>query len=618
VIAKRDGSDVVLVYCSGAKLPRKTNKNKTLVLDYHRDRPEQQNVTLLLSDFIRRVFHLPDRIRDLLEIAAYVFCADRSIPRGDRESLGMGSWSRSFKFIFPVRDLKFWQNQGVARHLSNALVWATGDRSYEFKFCNSETSVKVDLFDDPEFVKMDDVETRVILFSGGLDSLAGIVHALESSDCRVCAISHKSQNPSTAKTQSKLIDALNNRYPGRVIHRELTCSMRGVRAPDENQRSRAFLYCSMGLAMAKALNQSELYVYENGVTALNLPKREGMYNARASRTAHPKTIRSMEAFFRLVVEGDFRIQSAFNLSTKTDIIESLKTDGRLDLLNSTVSCSKTYKKLGNATHCGGCSQCVDRRFASYASECDDEDEGGIYALDFITENVTESEQRTVLLDFVRQAYRFNHMSPDQFNLEFTSELADAIDPMKDEAEQVFNMASMCRRHGEQVSKAIGRMINPLGDYPEGSLNTIISQQDFKKPPVDGLIKSLCAELEQFIRKSFSKNQPKDENDLNDKIAGYLSGHKERFVREFPALRFAAARTIPDHSHVSWDLLIETKYIRGATSPSKANEGIAADLTKYPDEVAKLFIVFDPDMQISDRRTFISDFEAKRNCRIFII
>jgi hypothetical protein len=77
-----------------------------------------------------------------------------------------------------------------------------------------------------------------------------------------------------------------------------------------------------------------------------------------------------------------------------------------------------------------------------------------------------------------------------------------------------------------------------------------------------------------------------------------------------------ANTIPDHSLD--DLFIEAKYLRGKTSPSKATEGIAADLTKYPTDKHKLFIVYDPERSISDDDQFMSDFHAKGRCNIFII
>ena len=91
-----------------------------------------------------------------------------------------------------------------------------------------------------------------------------------------------------------------------------------------------------------------------------------------------------------------------------------------------MSCSQTFKLGSQATHCGGCSQCIDRRFAAYASELDDVDEGGIYALDFIQEDIEDSEARTTLIDYVRQAKEFTSLNIEDFYCQMFSDLADSL------------------------------------------------------------------------------------------------------------------------------------------------------------------------------------------------
>jgi len=89
--------------------------------------------------------------------------------------------------------------------------------------------------------------------------------------------------------------------------------------------------------------------------------------------------------------------------------------------------------------------------------------------------------------------------------------------------------------------------------------------------------------------------------------------------EFPAISFALAKTIPDHSLLkNYNLLIETKYVRGKTTPSKITDGIAADLTKYPAKCIKLFCIYDPERSIYNDEKFRKDFESKGNCVINII
>ena len=66
-----------IVLCNGANLPKQWSQFEPLVLEYQESAGSSPNVKLALPDFVRGVFHLPNRILDLLEIAAYVFCADR-------------------------------------------------------------------------------------------------------------------------------------------------------------------------------------------------------------------------------------------------------------------------------------------------------------------------------------------------------------------------------------------------------------------------------------------------------------------------------------------------------------------------------------------------------------
>ena len=67
-----------------------------------------------------------------------------------------------------------------------------------------------------------------------------------------------------------------------------------------------------------------------------------------------------------------------------------------------------------------------------------------------------------------------------------------------------------------------------------------------------------------------------------------------------------------------DVHLEAKYIRAKTTPSKAREGIAADLTIRPNGVHTLFVVYDPDHAIEDDTVFRDDFQSRGGCTVLII
>ena len=438
-------------------------------------------------------------------------------------------------------------------------------------------------------------------------------------------MSHLSGQPGTTRTQNQLFKALNRDYPNRVKHYKFRCSLNSpIRASEETQRVRTFLYTSIAYALAHALSLKTLFVYENGITSLNFPKRQDLMNARASRTTHPKTIALLQDLFTEIEETRVEIKTPFLWKTKTDLFHILADLGRNDLITSTVSCNKTFQNLEQATHCGGCSQCVDRRFAAYASGLDDIDESGIYALDFIQQQIDNNEVKTILVDYVRQARDFATWNIDHFYTEMLNELADTTDYIAgmNEDEAVENIWKLCRLHGSQVLEAMKRMRevcdNPFHELPQGSFLEMIYERPYLKEPILGLVSSICNRLSDAIPIAFQKNPPKDENDFNDKVSAILESDKDEFEREHPAISFALARAVPDHSLLEYGLLIESKYIRGSTSPGKVSEGIAADLTKYPNNNYKLFIVYDPHRSITNDRKFKRDFEKKGRCTICII
>lgn len=418
----------VLVLCNGAALPkgRRSKSSRKEILEY-RIGAQGQNLKISLPNFVRNVYHLEDRVLDLLEIASYVFGADRLEVRGHKDDLEYHAWPRSFHLIIKVRDYEFWNSPEVQRKLTKALVFMSGDSSYEFTFQPGHSTTATGLFDQKEFRLQTQRETRITLFSGGLDSLTGTLESLGTCGEDICLVSHQSQ-PGTIRTQTKLITKLSEDYPNRLSHYKFLCTLKGTRAEEETQRTRAFLYTSIAVALAQTLNQSNIFVYENGMTAVNWPKRQDQLNARASRTTHPQTIALLSDFFSTFCERPFSIETPYLWKTKTDVLETLASLNGQDLITSTVSCSKTFQKLGrDSTQCGECSQCVDRRFAAYAADLDDIDNAGIYANDFVSDRIEDGQAKTTVLDFVRQAKNFAQWSLDHFYTSSINELAEITD-----------------------------------------------------------------------------------------------------------------------------------------------------------------------------------------------
>ncbi|HLR88526.1 MAG TPA: hypothetical protein VK042_02235 [Atopostipes sp.] len=608
-----------IILCNGAKLPQSSIKEQDVVqLEYNPNSPDI-NVNIPLPKFVESVYHLPKRVKDLLEIAAYVFTADRKIKRGTTDSVEYQSWSRNLRFIIKVRDHEFWSQDSVKEILAEALKFMTGDASYSFEFIDGFTTGKSNFFDKEEFTIKPSAPTRVILFSGGLDSLAGIVDSLETTRENIYLISHVSQ-PGILKTQRGLLTALERDYPGRCKHYTFTCNLKGDVAREETQRTRSLLYSAIAYAIAVAHSRESFYFYENGITSINFKKRGDLLNARASRTTHAKTIGLISDLLSKIHESHFKVEHPYLFNTKTDILEILAKHKKQNYINSSVSCSATRMKKQNATHCGGCSQCVDRRFATHAAGVEAYDGTAIYDLDFVNETVDDRPKKTTIIDYVRLARDFKKMNYRTFYSEKLSELSEIVDYIEggDEEGKVEKIYQLCVKHGRQIEQAIKKMDQPFEEVVPGSFLDFLGKREFLKEHAERLADSISKKLSKAIPIAFSKNKPKNENDLNDKIHAILEGEREGYEREFPLTPFALAKVITDHSLNGYDLLIEAKYIRSNTTPSTASEGIAADLTKYPNDSHKLFIVYDPEAQITDRDKFIDDFEKKGNCTVTII
>ena len=614
-------SQVALVLCNGASGPE--DGRAPLVLHYLPDQPGRR-ISIALPSFVDDLLHIPSRTLDLLEIAAYVFAADRLLSRGRSDALEYHSWSRSIDFCVRVRDFTFWNSEQVKNVLSEALQFMTGDASIRFDFEPGHCTPPANLFDE-HGVTLEGIHEQptITLFSGGIDSLAGALQCLDESDSKVLLVSHQS-SASTTRTQRAIVAALNRRFTNRAVHYRFRCTLRGRRAVEETQRTRSLLYTTIGYAIASACKSDHILVYENGVTSINFHRREDLANARASRTTHPRTIRLLSRLFTLVGEAEFKIHLPYLSCTKREVIERLCERGA-DLLASTVSCTRTFKSLGQATHCGYCFQCIDRRIAAYAAGVQGHDHGGLYADDIVSSSIRDRAARTAAVDYVRQAKRCAEWSLAGFENEYWSDLADLLDCAPDEVgdeEQVTEVWELLRRHGEHVGDGIRNMQLDRRDSLEplavDSMLSLVATGEHTKPEVQRLAQSIEGILKMAIGDMFARHRPQGEVDLNEKLAALLRTHEPDLTSEHPTESFACARVVPDHQVSSANLLVEGKYIRKGTTPSKATEGIAADLTKYPEDAFVLFVVYDPEHLIHSDLRYKMDIEGKGRNRVVIL
>ena len=178
-----------LVLCCGAGGPRRGNPSG-LNLNLH---GASRNVHLKIEDISRPlVANIPHVSADLLEVATYIYAADSASSRGGKTDAHMGArWRRNFRFVIPVRQPDLWSSNPVTSALVETISFLSDD-NYEFEFRLLEKPPPVEGYFEFSGEEARFAPDEVILFSGGLDSLAGTVEVLVAHSKKVALVSHRS------------------------------------------------------------------------------------------------------------------------------------------------------------------------------------------------------------------------------------------------------------------------------------------------------------------------------------------------------------------------------------------------------------------------------------------
>ncbi len=401
--------------CGGAKAADLSSADQVLRLDVA---GPDQNVNLRLTDATRAlVSALPDLLIDLLELAAYVYCADQRASRGtEKLSMAGAAWRRKLHFVVPVRRRDIWESAAV-REILKAMLSYLSDDVYVIEFVDSHAPAEqaqsyFEFAESSYGFQADDV----VLFSGGMDSLAGAVESLVGGR-RLVLVGHHSA-PKVVNVQTELVQELRQRgFASQLFHVTVNVTNTGVNPVEPTQRTRSFLFASLAFVLARMFGRDGFTFYENGVVSLNLPIAADVLGARATRTTHPKAIRNFERFFSALVDRDIAIETPFLWLTRKEVIERLEATGHGNLLAKSVSCAHPIGWTKEVRHCGTCSQCIDRRFAVLAAGAEHHDVQDGYRVDLLTgdRRYEEIDPSVAYLTFARTIDRLHR---DQFQEEF--------------------------------------------------------------------------------------------------------------------------------------------------------------------------------------------------------
>ena len=392
---------------------------------------------------------------DFLEIASYVFTADCSTQRGEwRDEKSEEPWGRDLAFLIGVREPEFWEAPKVKSLMQEVLSFLSND-NYSFQFVPLE---KDRVGQTPYFEFRDQEDwtfhrpDRVVMFSGGLDSLAGIVEAAAYGGESVL-VSHRPVSTLDAR-QRKLFSELSNRYPGQLIHVPVWVNKNERFGREPTQRTRSFLFAVLGALVAQSIDAQGIRFYENGVLSVNLPLAEEALRARASRTTHPVTLHLLSSLAATVMERELPIDNPFLFKTKTEVVQILAEHDQTDLIALSCSCSHLMFQPSEKRHCGHCSQCIDRRFAIAGAGLLSKDPEQDYANDVFTGARRKELDRSVAVDYTRHGIELVVRSDVEIAGIFNAEISRAVryEPKRREAAEALIL--MYKRHGTVVRRVL--------------------------------------------------------------------------------------------------------------------------------------------------------------------
>jgi 7-cyano-7-deazaguanine synthase in queuosine biosynthesis len=326
---------------------------------------------------------------ELLRFAAGVYCADRTVLR----RASPDAWTRDLRMEAPVTDPCAWHGAPWP----GTLGFLTGDRwSVQLHPASAAhpapgAGLPVD---------------AVSLFSGGLDSLCGVIDLLERNPgIRLLLVAHH-EGGKASTAQQALCAGLTAAYGAdRVVLRRMFCrpapshSAQERPLPDDRERttrSRSLLFLAGALAAAASCGHDiPVYMPENGWISLNVPLTRARTGSASTRTTHPHFLSLLTGACRAISVANPLI-NPYRLRTKGEMLADCRNPGLLArLAPASISCAHPEtprwrrQPQGN---CGYCLPCLVRRAALARIG---QDRSGDYAWDALTRpDLLDSSERT--------------------------------------------------------------------------------------------------------------------------------------------------------------------------------------------------------------------------------
>jgi 7-cyano-7-deazaguanine synthase in queuosine biosynthesis len=215
-------------------------------------------------------------------------------------------------------------------------------------------------------------DSEVALWSGGLDSLAGLYTRFQATPDQPFILFGTGSNTQIHSCQEKIAEKVQSIFPNRVslLRVPIRFDQSSKQRKNKLSRVRGVLFTLLGSACAYLMGQRKLFVYENGIGAINLPYSKSTVGLDHSRSVHPQTLLMVSDLVSELLGERFEIKNPFLFWTKAQMCQALAKDSSNDLSSSTVSCDSRHRKK-ITFQCGYCSSCLLRRQALIAANLED-------------------------------------------------------------------------------------------------------------------------------------------------------------------------------------------------------------------------------------------------------
>jgi len=338
-----------------------SNGSVTFV-DHSQDKKLTVGINVDDTEFKYRVkAEFPAIIADLIDLAVAIYTSDRLAPQSLTEK------QRRFHVILPVRHPELLTAETFLKKLDDLLQWTT-DSAWVFDF---QKRIAPERFVEHQSLPIAPQGCEVTLWSGGLDALAGLYTRLLMYPEKRFILFGTGSNNSVYARQEIVYKKIESIFPGRcsLFRAPIRFNYNGEQHRNKLSRARGVVFTLLGSVCAYLMGQQILYLYENGIGAINLPYRESAVGLDHSRSVHPLTLLMVRDVISEFLGEEFQVKNPFLFWTKAEMCKALAKNGRDDLPVLTMSCDSPHRQ--KPVQCGYCSSCLLRRQSLAASTIED-------------------------------------------------------------------------------------------------------------------------------------------------------------------------------------------------------------------------------------------------------